>query len=157
MRRPAAAAYNRDVEQPEWSARAVAQCGCSGAGLPRAAPWPGEQEKELCISLRKDKLGAPATGICCHASLRFRERQVCRASTVGRLLKYQRPPAIVPTRQVRVELYDTRRTKFISAHNSSLAALALSNNGKLLATASEKGTLVRREVVCGKGCRSLRR
>ncbi|KAL4423750.1 hypothetical protein ABPG75_001051 [Micractinium tetrahymenae] len=45
--------------------------------------------------------------------------------------------------QVRVELYDTRRTKFIPAHNSSLAALALSNNGKLLATASEKGTLVR--------------
>ncbi|KAL4446321.1 hypothetical protein ABPG77_003128 [Micractinium sp. CCAP 211/92] len=45
--------------------------------------------------------------------------------------------------QVRVELYDTRRTKFISAHNSSLAALALSSNGKLLATASEKGTLVR--------------
>ena len=42
-----------------------------------------------------------------------------------------------------MELYDTRRTKFVSAHNSSLAALALSNNGKLLATASEKGTLVR--------------
>lgn len=45
--------------------------------------------------------------------------------------------------QVRVELYDTRRTKFIAAHNSGLAALALSANGKLLATAGEKGTLVR--------------
>jgi hypothetical protein len=42
-----------------------------------------------------------------------------------------------------VELYDVRRTKFIQAHSSSLACLALSLNGKLLATASEKGTLVR--------------
>lgn len=48
----------------------------------------------------------------------------------------------VPATQVRVELYDTRRTKFIAAHNSGLAALALSANGKLLATAGEKGTLV---------------
>jgi hypothetical protein len=45
--------------------------------------------------------------------------------------------------QVRIELYDTRRTKFVSAHNTSLSALALSSNGKLLATSSEKGTLVR--------------
>ena len=45
--------------------------------------------------------------------------------------------------QVRVELYDTRRTKFVSAHNSTLAALALSSDGKQLATASVKGTLVR--------------
>lgn len=50
-------------------------------------------------------------------------------------------PASLP--QVRVELYDTRRTKFVTAHNSCLAALALSSNGKLLATASDKGTLVR--------------
>lgn len=45
--------------------------------------------------------------------------------------------------EVRVELYDVRRTKFIQAHSSNLACLALSLNGKLLATASEKGTLVR--------------
>ncbi|EFN51454.1 hypothetical protein CHLNCDRAFT_56389 [Chlorella variabilis] len=51
-------------------------------------------------------------------------------------------PGLHP-RQVRVELYDTRRTKFVTAHNSCLAALALSSNGKLLATASDKGTLVR--------------
>lgn len=45
--------------------------------------------------------------------------------------------------QVRMELYDVRRTKFIQAHSSGLASLALSLNGKLLATASERGTLVR--------------
>lgn len=36
-----------------------------------------------------------------------------------------------------------RRTKFIQAHSSNLACLALSLNGKLLATASDRGTLVR--------------
>ena len=45
--------------------------------------------------------------------------------------------------QVRVELYDVRRTKFVAAHTSPLAALTLSMDGKLLATASERGTLVR--------------
>ena len=45
--------------------------------------------------------------------------------------------------QVRVELYDVRRTKFVQAHTTALASLALSLDGKLLATASEKGTLIR--------------
>ena len=42
-----------------------------------------------------------------------------------------------------MELYDVRRTKFVQAHSSGLAALALSLDGKLLATASQRGTLVR--------------
>lgn len=45
--------------------------------------------------------------------------------------------------QVRVELYDVWRTKFVQAHSTALACLALSLDGKLLATASERGTLVR--------------
>ena len=45
--------------------------------------------------------------------------------------------------EVRVELFDVRRTKFVLAHTSPLAALTLSMDGKLLATASERGTLVR--------------
>lgn len=45
--------------------------------------------------------------------------------------------------QVRVELYDVRRTKFVEAHTTSLSCIALSLDGKLLATASEKGTLIR--------------
>lgn len=45
--------------------------------------------------------------------------------------------------EVRVELYDTRKTRFIQAHDSSLACLSLSLDGALLATASNKGTLVR--------------
>lgn len=42
-----------------------------------------------------------------------------------------------------MELYDVTRTKFIAAHTSELACLALSQDGKLLATASERGTLIR--------------
>ena len=42
-----------------------------------------------------------------------------------------------------MELYDVRRTKFIQAHSSGLAALSLSLNGRLLATASDRGTLLR--------------
>lgn len=45
--------------------------------------------------------------------------------------------------QVRVEAFDSCRTKFIQAHNSPLAALALSGSGRVLATASAKGTLIR--------------
>ncbi|XP_068663188.1 autophagy-related protein 18a-like [Aristolochia californica] len=45
--------------------------------------------------------------------------------------------------QIRVEHYGLRRTKFIMAHDSRIACFALTQDGKLLATASTKGTLVR--------------
>lgn len=40
--------------------------------------------------------------------------------------------------QVRLELYELRKTRFIDAHSSGLACLSLSMDGKMLATASEK-------------------
>ncbi|KAJ6828382.1 autophagy-related protein 18a-like [Iris pallida] len=45
--------------------------------------------------------------------------------------------------QVRVEHYGAKKTKFIMAHDSRLACLALSQDGKMIATASTKGTLIR--------------
>ncbi|GMN43894.1 hypothetical protein TIFTF001_013074 [Ficus carica] len=45
--------------------------------------------------------------------------------------------------QVRVEHYGSKRTKFIMAHDSRIAAFSLTQDGRLLATASSKGTLVR--------------
>lgn len=45
--------------------------------------------------------------------------------------------------QVRVEHYASKRTKFIMAHDSRIACFALTNDGRLLATTSSKGTLVR--------------
>ena len=53
------------------------------------------------------------------------------------------PPRLCCLAQIRVELYDRRQTRFISAHNNPLCCLALSLDGKRLASASEKGTLVR--------------
>lgn len=44
---------------------------------------------------------------------------------------------------LRVERYETRKCKHIKVHNSSVAFVALMNDGKLMATASSKGTLVR--------------
>ncbi|KAF8401504.1 hypothetical protein HHK36_012444 [Tetracentron sinense] len=45
--------------------------------------------------------------------------------------------------QVRVEHYGSKRTKFIMAHDSRIACFALTQDGRLLATASTKGTLIR--------------
>lgn len=45
--------------------------------------------------------------------------------------------------QVRVELFDLGSTKFVAAHDGELAHLALSLDGTRLATASDKGTLIR--------------
>ncbi len=44
---------------------------------------------------------------------------------------------------VRVELFDIGRTTLISAHEGSLACMALNRDGTRLATASERGTLIR--------------
>ena len=44
---------------------------------------------------------------------------------------------------VRVELYDLKKTTFIIAHEANLSCIELNSEGTLLATASEKGTLVR--------------
>ncbi|CAM9633934.1 unnamed protein product, partial [Sphacelaria rigidula] len=44
---------------------------------------------------------------------------------------------------VNVELYDLRRSTLIPAHESELAQLALSMDGKMVATASSRGTLLR--------------
>jgi len=49
---------------------------------------------------------------------------------------------------VRVELYACRKTQLIDAHESALAALALSVDGSCLATASEKGTVIRVFTTC---------
>ncbi|CAM8894397.1 unnamed protein product [Rhodiola kirilowii] len=45
--------------------------------------------------------------------------------------------------QIRVEHFATKRTKFVTAHDSRIACLAMTLDGQLIATASSKGTLVR--------------
>ncbi|GMY21111.1 autophagy-related protein 18a-like [Fagus crenata] len=47
------------------------------------------------------------------------------------------------TGQVRVDDYGSKRTRFIHAHDSMLACLALTQDGRFVATASSRGTLVR--------------
>ncbi|XVF41890.1 hypothetical protein PTKIN_Ptkin01aG0316700 [Pterospermum kingtungense] len=44
---------------------------------------------------------------------------------------------------VRVENYGSKRCKFINAHSSNITCLALTHDGRVLATASSKGTLIR--------------
>jgi WD40 repeat protein len=59
---------------------------------------------------------------------------------------------------VRVELYDMKKTTLIPAHETSLACFALNPDGTRLATASEKGTLVRIfDTATGQPLQELRR
>eukprot|EP00471_Norrisiella_sphaerica_P004854 CAMPEP_0184481404 /NCGR_PEP_ID=MMETSP0113_2-20130426/2946_1 /TAXON_ID=91329 /ORGANISM="Norrisiella sphaerica, Strain BC52" /LENGTH=369 /DNA_ID=CAMNT_0026860511 /DNA_START=62 /DNA_END=1171 /DNA_ORIENTATION=- len=59
---------------------------------------------------------------------------------------------------VRVELYDMKKTTIIPAHETSLACFALNHDGQRLATASEKGTLIRiYDTATGQGLQELRR
>eukprot|EP00697_Spironema_sp_BW2_P009734 gnl/Spiro4/24726_TR12285_c0_g1_i1.p1 gnl/Spiro4/24726_TR12285_c0_g1~~gnl/Spiro4/24726_TR12285_c0_g1_i1.p1 ORF type:complete len:269 (-),score=41.35 gnl/Spiro4/24726_TR12285_c0_g1_i1:27-833(-) len=44
---------------------------------------------------------------------------------------------------VRVELYDMKKTTLIAAHETTLACMAINLDGQRVATASEKGTLIR--------------
>lgn len=44
---------------------------------------------------------------------------------------------------VRIDLYDIKQTNFIAAHETTLSAMTLNQDGTRLATASEKGTLIR--------------
>jgi WD40 repeat protein len=44
--------------------------------------------------------------------------------------------------EVRIELYSEKKTRFVQAHESTLACMALTSNGSLLATASMRGTIV---------------
>lgn len=45
--------------------------------------------------------------------------------------------------QIRVENYGSKRTKFVMAHDSRIACMTMTQEGRLLATASSKGTLIR--------------
>lgn len=59
---------------------------------------------------------------------------------------------------IRVELYDIKKATLIKAHDSELAQIALNNDGSRVASASDKGTLIRIwDCLSGEPLRELRR
>lgn len=60
--------------------------------------------------------------------------------------------------RVHVEFYETRKSTIVAAHESDLAQIALNADGTFVATASDKGTLIRIfETQTGEQLRELRR
>lgn len=59
---------------------------------------------------------------------------------------------------IRIELYNLQKSQLIKAHDASLSCFTLNSNGTLLASASEKGTLIRIwNTYTGEPLRELRR
>lgn len=59
---------------------------------------------------------------------------------------------------VRVELYNSKKTVMIEAHNGAIACMCLNRTGSLVATCSEKGTLIRLfDTITGNPLHELRR
>lgn len=59
---------------------------------------------------------------------------------------------------IRIELYNLQKSQLIKAHDTSLSCFTLNSNGTLLASASEKGTLIRIwNTYTGEPLRELRR
>lgn len=76
-----------------------------------------------------------------HISTFLNPRGLCSLSTDGERIVLACPDT--KKGQVLVKIYSEDKTRVIPAHDTSLACLALTPDGTLLATASDKGTLVR--------------
>lgn len=84
------------------------------------------QLKDLTLC-DKFKTGANSKGLCC---LSFEDAIVLAC------------PDIIRGNAI-IKLYSENSERNINAHDTSLACMALNKNGSLLATASDKGTLIR--------------
>lgn len=87
----------------------------------------GEDACVFMVSLRRHTYRV-SPGLCALCSYHNNNVLVCPGLNRG---------------HVRVELYNLKKTTLITAHKTSLSCLALNMDGTRLATASEKGTLIR--------------
>lgn len=106
----------------------------------------------LCVKLRKDTIAIALRDRCYVYDLNtltLRDKiytsdnphgLLCISTTIHDIVLAC--PAVT-TGHVRVELYGLRKCVLMEAHESSLRALALTADGSKLATASEKGTIIR--------------
>jgi WD repeat-containing protein 45 len=99
---------------------------------------------DLKLVLQIDTAPNPR-GLCCLCASAKNPVVACPGASKGEVRARRRLlPAHPPTLcQVRIELLSQRKTALVAAHDNQLAALALAHDGSKLATASQKGTIVR--------------
>ena len=100
---------------------------------------------DLKLVLQIDTAPNPR-GLCCLCASAKNPVVACPGTSKGEARDATHTPPLHVSDyplQVRIELLSQRKTALVAAHDNQLGALALSHDGSKLATASQKGTIVR--------------
>ena len=109
------------------------------------------RQRVVCVKLRRDRIAAATASkvyLYNFADLSLLDQIHTIANPLGIMALSPGSGAVlacpsIVSGHVRLELYSTRKSILVEAHEANLAAITLSVDGNVLATASVKGTVIR--------------